>query len=583
MSPIVQLYGSRKVATDPYPQVRKTAAETDLSSGVGLDQARGRAAEAQGAAWGQVGQLGGVLLNEDLKRREEAKSTATTLKLLELDNQATRYKHALLYDESTGALKKRGMDAQDQPERADEAFQTYMDALGKDLGHNPELEVGFARLRYAHGNDIHDTLMTHAAREQMAFATSELGAHVELQLTEAVTNAGDPRKVGLALTSGEIALRKVGPTLGWPKEEIDNKVAAFKSATHVGVIEQLVAQHRTGEAEVYFAHATDEITGAGARAQMTKLLETANVLGQGQAAADKILRAGGTQTEQLKRAEGYAPEVRREAEQRIRQAHNDQENAAREAEASLLDGAYNTISSTHDVASLDAKTRLALGAHLPGLEAYARALSAGRPIQTDLKVWTSMREQADTEPENFMKLNLQPLQGKLSEPDYQQLVNLQMAMRNNDRTKVAPLLDGWRTDTQILNNTLSAYGIPTEASQQTPAQASAIAQLQRMVDRRVDVAQQSPDGKTPGKKVTPTEKQQILDELLGQEVTVKGSWWNIWPGGKSVSDTQKRLIDVTIDDISAEDQASLTRALRDRHRPVTPQTIRDLYIELKVK
>jgi len=209
---------------------------------------------------------------------------------------------------------------------------------------------------------------------------------------------------------------------------------------------------------------------------------------------------------------------------------------------------------------------------------YAKLRAAGTPIKTDDSTYYRLLKTSADDPAAFSETNMLQYRPYLSDSDWQQMVNLQGAIRKGDREAAGKVQDPFLSRSQLLEETLTLHGINPDAKPETP-EGKAIAQLRRMVDRRVEVLQGG------GKKATNQDIQAEIDGLLSQSVEVSGSWWNVWPGGKPGpwGTAQKRLLDLTISDIPARDRSQLEDALKSRNRPVSDAAILDLYLETQVR
>jgi hypothetical protein len=581
--PRVTTYGGRKVATEALPGVRKTAAETPGSTGVGLADAETRAALKKGQAAGQkaeamagfggtVAKVGGYLLEQQAKDREHDDTVA----LVEAENYLKRWETDRLYNPEKGALTQKGKDALTLPEQIDTEFTELTGEIEKGL--NPRQLAKWQAIKGDAGVNLHTEIMRHVFTQTQAYEGKELQDRIVNGTKLAIANATDPRRIGVELDGMKDAVNRMAPQLGLGPEQIKAQIEKITTATHVGVIDRLLTNEQTKQAQIYFEETKGEIAG-DALAGVEKALEEGSLRKESQRKADAIIAKGGTLTEQraaVKEIED--PKLRDEVQQRVEHEAAIKEREDREAEEATLTSSYNTVDQSHDVRSIPPAT----WANLPGsaksaLRSYAEHLAKGVPVETDLPTYYALMQQAASEPETFLSQNLLNYKAKLDEVEFKQLAGLQLSIRSGDRNKADKDLAGFLTHKQILDNTLAQYGIPTEESKQSTAQKSAVAQLQRMLDRRVEAAQ------SKGQKVTNVEIQQTLDDLLSQGETVPGSWWNIWPGGKSVSDTTKRLIDLTPADIPADVRQRIETRLRARNRPVSDATVLDVYLEMQVK
>jgi hypothetical protein len=562
------------------PQARRTAAATAQSEGAGFELARGRRNAARemrtattNAARGQFGDQVtglGVALFAELQERERAAADQTAL--LKASNRLSDWRNQYLYDQERGAFRRKGEAAMPLPEETRAEFDRVAGEIEAGLGSDAQ-RAAFAKLRSQEWQGIDLQVRRHVFGEMQEFRAGELKAFVANTTNAAIQASADPRLVQVELSKAVGAIRANAPALGVGPEAVEQQVAAVQSQVHVGVISNLLAEDKDQAATAYFEATREQIAGDKLDA-VTKALEEGSLRGQAQRKADEIVRAGGTLTEQRERARAIEdPKLRDQVMQRIEHEAVVADRAKREREEAEMKTGYDILDRTPDVTkippalwtSYDGGTRSAM-------LSYARARAKGEPVNTDLPTFYTLMNQAGDAPEAFAKENLLRYRHKLSEQDFQQLAGLQLSIKSADRKATEKDLAPFQTRMQLLDATLSLHGIDPNAKPDT-AEGKAIAQLRRMLDRRVELLQAG------GVKATNQDIQSEIDAILSASVTVPGSWWNIFPGGRSFTDTTKRLVDVTIDDISATDRKLVEEALRRQGLPVTDATILDRYIE----
>jgi len=576
--PIVQRYGGLKVQTEALPGVRKTAAETPFSEGAGVAAAEAQRSEAMAAFGGRAAQIG---IQEVRELRDRERRRADDIAMLNAENQLARWEHQRLYNPETGALAQQGQSAFGLPEQIGQEYEQLTGEIEKNLT-NDDQRFAFQRIKTQRGLSLDATIQRHVFGEMQRYEGQELQALVENARESAVANGLDPRRVGQELDRGVTAIQKHAPRLGFGPEQIEKQVADFRSATHEGVIDRLLANDQHKAAQVYYEETKSQIAGV-AVTRIEKALEAGATRGEAQNLTDQILADPTLDTltkqqEKAKELAGDRPELRDALNQRLEHAAAIKEKTDRDRDEQTLIGAYTIVDRTHDVTSIPASVWSQLpGPARAGLRSYAEHLARGVPVQTDLPTYYALMQQAAEDPETFVKQNLLNYRAKLDEGEFKQFAQMQASLRSGDRKRADQDLGAFRTHDQILKDTLNQYGIDATPKDGTP-EAAAVAQLRRMLDLRMQTF-----GAITGKKPTNDDIQQTLDDLLSTSVTVPGSWWNIFPGGKPFFDQQKRLMDLTIADVPAADRTLIENALRRRGRPVTDTTVLDLYLETKAR
>lgn len=291
--PVAQRYGTRKVATDPLPDVRRTAAETSLSTGAGVAQAQGEAAQQGIGQFGsQLGNLGGQFAQVVLEERQKANLAAS----FEADNQLARWQAKALYDPTNGALLVRGKGAMPLPETVGAAYEKYADEVGASLKTKEQRDT-FAKQRANRGTDMDLQLRRHVAGEMQQYYQGELKSVVENGTNEAIALSQSPELVGKKLEEIVSSIKTGGAKLlGMGPEEIAQAVGAAKTAVHAGVITRLIVEGQDRNAQHYFDGNKADIT-AGERTRLEAQLVVATTQGEGLRTSEDLWTKYGPQTD----------------------------------------------------------------------------------------------------------------------------------------------------------------------------------------------------------------------------------------------------------------------------------------------
>lgn len=572
--PTVQRYGQRRVGSTALPAVRRTAFETPESRGAGVARERGRTAEAFGALAGQVG---GMALDVRSKLIQQEQDRADEVALLEAENRMAAWENKRLYDPKSGAYVQRGKNALGLPEAIAQEFGEQAGAIEQGLTTDRQRDA-FAKLRAQRGTNLDLGIRRHVFQQMQTWEGEELQASVANVRESAIANALDPARVQKELTRGISAIKTHGPRLGLGPEQVEKQIDDLRSAVHVGVIDRLLSNDKTRAAEVYFEEAKKQISGEQI-ARVEKALAEGTLRKKAQTSADKILAEGGTLTEQREKARAIEDaELRDAVMSRIEHEGNMREREKRDKEENRLRMAYNLLDRYQDVRAIPPGDWSELsGAAKSSLRSYAEALTRGVPIETDWTTYYSLMQQAMDQPEAFARRNLLEVRGRLDDAEFKQLAEKQLAMRSGQGRKADEDLNGFRTTDAILRDTLTLYGIDPGAKA-TSEEGKAIAQLRRMLDRRV-LAHAQLNGKQPDNE----DVQRMLDALLSESVTVKGSWWNIFPGGQPFRDETRSLLTFTVGDIPASERKLIEEALKGQGRPVSDAMVLDLYLETRAR
>jgi hypothetical protein len=236
-----------------------------------------------------------------------------------------------------------------------------------------------------------------------------------------------------------------------------------------------------------------------------------------------------------------------------------------------MKNAANIVDRTRNVASIPAQEWSAMSpSQRSALRSYAKQLVDGADVETNWQTFYGLMQQAAEDPQAFSRVNLTDHINKLSKQDREQLAQLQLSIRNADRRSSDAVIDGFMTNQQIVNDALLASGLDP-SPQPGSAQVGAVTNLRKEVDRQVQALQTR-----TGKKATNQDVQAIVDELLQTVTLEKGTWLGFFTSGP-FTDVQKRISDVTINDMPADLKSQAEDSLRRNGAVPTDEAVLALY------
>jgi hypothetical protein len=574
----------RQVGIAALPGVRKQAAETDRSMGVELSYAQGQT----GAVISNVGARAaaiGISTFGDIiaKEREKADKTA----LLEVSNKLAAWKTRKLYDPQTGVLLRKGKNAQGIPDELRTEYEQLTGELVKTL-HTDRQRQAFDTLRSNEWQSLDLVALRHVSNEMQTYQAGELQAKVENSVQAGILAYRDPKLVAVELAGAVDALRQNLPDLGKGPEEIEKTIRAVQTKTHIGVINNLIGAEMDQQASAYFEAVQGQIEGDDL-ARVKATLEEGSITGDSQRLFDEIQAGGGTLEERRNKAKAIKDPKRRDATlARVEREGAFEEKAERDARENRFREAYDTVEKTKDVDKIPREIWSQFnGNERAALKNYTDDLIIGRATQTDLGTYYSFLNMIYADPEKFAKVGLLEYRHLLSKEDFKQVAGWQLDVRQGgDKAALKPDLEGFRTNAQILEDTLVQNGVDPAAKYDTP-QGKAVAQIRRMLDRRVAFLQAAHKDPTtgkiiPGRKVTETEIQAELDLIMSATSNESGqpvSWWSlVRPDKYDWKDRTRRLIDYTIADVPLATRRQLEKTLKERGTPINDSTVLDAFI-----
>lgn len=561
--PTAPTYGPTKVATSPIPGVRKQSAETFASSGGTLAQAQEEQGNQISRTAGQATQLFTQLAEDERRRADE---TA----LLEASNKLAKWENARLYDPSSGALTVKGKDAMPLPEQVGAEFEAVAGDIEGTLSTDRQRKA-FARERANRAINLDLNLRRHVFGEMQTYEAGELKTFIANGTEAAIANANDPRRVGQELQAVVNKIELHAPRAGLGPEATKAAIESARTQVHVGVIDRLLENNQEKKAAAYYAEVQDQIAGSE-RGKVEKALDAGSIRAEAQAATIKIISGGGTLQEQRAKANALDdPKLRDEVKARLEHEAAVSDRDARDREEAASRHGYDIIDkggTTDNIppaiwASYSGGTRSAM-------RSYQMSMAKGTPVETDWPTFYSLMEQASTDPGTFLQQNLLNYKHKLNDTEFKQVEALKMSLRTGDREQTAKLSEDYRTEGQVIDNSLHAAGIDPGKKEN----ATATAFMRQRVGELTARLQ-----KETGKKATNEDIQGVVDSIMTTSVEVPGSWWNIF----GPATTSKSVLELTPKDIPSSERKEIDRVLRSHGWPVTDEAALSLFIKAQGK
>jgi hypothetical protein len=249
--PVVR-YGNRKVATEALAGVRKQAAATPTSEGVGLAQAQGEQAR-------EVGQLGATVTALATQQFAESRKRAADVRLLNAERQMDDWERQLLHDPKTGAFHVvKGKDALGLTETVGGEYDQLTSVIEQSL--NPRQRGAFRIAQHHRRGRLLKSLELYAGDEFERFETSETQAAIVGSQQLAIANTAiDATRIGVELERTEKMIttyadhKAVGPNVR------QQMLVKARTEIHAGVITQLLARGDDADAQHYFDKFKDRI------------------------------------------------------------------------------------------------------------------------------------------------------------------------------------------------------------------------------------------------------------------------------------------------------------------------------------
>lgn len=548
---------TRQVADQVLPSVRQSANATAEQFG-GQDE-RTFAAQ-QNAISG--------LVDAGLKAKQEIDDARTK----ESYSQLVKIKNEMFWNPEKGAVSRKEANAANVVNDYMEQYKKATDKVREGLS-NESQRAMFDQMATKEGDELHGMLSRHASNESQAYKKTSTMASVAAARNDAINNYAMPGKVEDSINTQVSSLTSYLSQQGLKKPEIDVEVAKVKSDTYAGVIDRMLALGNDKQAKEYFESVKDGIEVAETRKTLEKSLRTGSIRGESQRLSDEYISSSKSMSEALAKAnEIEDSDVRDATVDRLKNKYATAETAKLYDSERTMANYVNTIETTKSLDSIPPNEWDALEPEQKkSLYEYHQYIVEGRNVPTDMQTLYDLKtlaSSAETQ-DDFMKMNLLDYASKLSTEDRKELINLQTAMRKADPS-AKKILDGYRTDQDIVNGTLNSMGINTATKNEN--EKKRINQFRMAVDAEVVATQEK-----TGKKVNNIELQAIADRFATKVITSKGWFWNTEKHAFELTPEDKGEIDVT--QIPAKEIPRLQETLRKYGRPVTNEAMAELYLK----
>lgn len=506
------------------------------------------------------------------EEKKKADDVATTAAYAE----AVKRRNALMYDPKTGAMNRQGKDAFGVVDEYTATYKKDLDAIEEGLG-SEDQKAMFKKIRLQQESDLNNDLVKHTFTESKKFDEQTTESGLAVTRDDAVLNYQNPLKVQSAIETQTALIKAHAERNGLPPEYVGLKVREAASKTHGAVIDRMLANGSDMEAKAYYEKVKDQISGTDS-VTLEKNLEEGTRRGMAQRQSDEIYKTTSSLSTALEKARSIEdPKLRDDVTTRIKDNYSLKKLAENDRNEQLHKQAGNIIDQTGDTDKIPpAIWGQFTVSEKASLRAYAKNKREGVQPETNWDEYYNLKTQAATPAlrSEFMQANLMTYRSKMADPEFKELVNLQTQLRTGD-TAADKILDGYRSDQEIVNTALNEAGINPSPKDGTN-DAKKVALFRRQVDQEV-IARQT----QTGKKVNSQEMQQIVDNLMVKGITKKGWIFDTRKAKFELEPGEK--LEFTIKDVPATERAKIEQALTARKIPVTEEKIIELYTRAKGK
>lgn len=511
------------------------------------------------------------------------KKKADEIKVTEAQYKLADYT-AKMMNPIDGALSKKGKDSFDLLSNFPDEYSKSLSEIEKDL--SEDQKSMFSSYAIKEKMRIEKQLQDHVSAETIRYDNETTKNFIESMKNRAAADWRDMDAVDSYVKDISIKIEEKAVRDGMTKADVSSLIDKEKSEAYAGVIQQMLANDKEEVAEMYFKFKKEEIKDADIREKIEKAVDDGANRKKAQTMVDSFVMSGQSETSAYNKArEIEDSKLRKEVEDRIRLDYGRRDAARKDALEKTTIRMYNMVEKGQDPRK-DQVWQSLEPAQRNTILAYMKRATDGEEAITDPVLYRSLKDMvADPEQRNdFMRMNLYDNVNKLNKKQFDELKSLQNELRNGK----SDLANDVGSKAEVFKNTVESIGGFSDKEK---------AELKL----KVDIIESNLE-KLRGKKLTPVEYQQELDNLLKNEISIKkqskiltsivaavpvaGPALSTVVGGWKFG-TSKKLIDLSAEEIEnisyesipKQDAQALERVLKAAGEVSSQDAVVELYKE----
>lgn len=543
-------------------QVQERAVNPGSVSARGPQAAQTNLAAQTGQLVGQVGEF---------VQRERNKAMDTQLKEMELEFIAERDR-ALVQGEE-GFLNKRGKNTSLMYNDYNKGFSKFVDERVGSLS-DPELRERANLLAQRYKQNFTTTLDKHTAGEMERHYDQVTKDAIEGITQSAVINyksniqLNDMGKVNQDLENLRSQVSTYADNKGMTEEQKASMSMQAESNFHTNIVKAAIQNGDDLVARDYYLKQKEKGKISGEQALgLERLIDEAVLLGESQDITGQIISQNLGMQESLDLAKDMAgedPKLYDAVRKRVKNRLAERETIRQKNKSQLFQmysvgleqsRTLDDVKKTPGWLSLDQR-------HRQALEAREAQLAKGQEPTTDQKTLYRLKllASAPNTKQKFMREDLMLYRSKLSDADFQKIVNLQ-----------ADLIEGGEKGQKAYRGMISKAQIQKDLLKDMSLDDDEQIAFRARLDEELEQWSMDNDGKTPSN----TDIREIGNRLLKNVVIDEGF---IFDTKKRVFElSEKQIQELGIDEVPETDKNQITEILERSNMPVTDAVIVDYY------
>jgi hypothetical protein len=462
-------------------------------------------------------QANGQVVEQAFQLGMKQKKIADDTRIKEAVNQLDAYERSL-YDPETGVFAKQGKEALELQDQVDNEYNQLTDKIYQDLG-NDDQRRAFEEIKQRRKSQIMGSVAKYELRQFSQYADQQDQTAIELSMELASDNYENPQRVDEEIEKGLMVLATQNERVGGSKEDLTLKAAKYVSRVHLSVLDRMAREAPTA-AIAYYEKNEGELFGDDeARAKeiidtKAKVYEADNIANEITAGSEQKLSVWRKKAREIK-----DPSLRKTVLQNLESRWADVELIQQER----TEEAWDQVEAGTNPETLDSWVDLDPATRQQMQSRYRQIRQGVEPVTDDM-TWLETQDMTVQQLASMKKNELYSYRDKLDDSKWNTLVNQWSTARAAARQpEKRQEIDAIQSDKERLKLSAVNAGL-IQADQKltdlNEQQSRRYLQFQSRAEQHMEAEQFA-----RGRKLTPTEKQEVLDEMTRQTVFIDNEWF----------------------------------------------------------
>ena len=463
-------------------------------------------------------QQAGALAQEYIKAQDEANQ----LKALEKQNELKKKVNDFLSNPETGALYTKGQDAIAAGKRFKEFYEPLMKEYQANLKGGQQTYFNEYASKTIAGSQ--EVLNRHLAKEKVAFDTEQAQSFIENETNAAIMNFGNLDFVEGSIDNIKQEVVKFADRNGLSAESTKLSMMQAESKTRAGVINQYIDSENPKFAKEYYETHKDTILPED-RKRIEKVISNELNFQKYQDKADGIVSKASNQVDALNRANSIEDaEERKEVKSLVRNYYSEMDQAERQVRDENYILGANLIEENPGLSAKEAIPPTVWSNYTLAQRSALEKRASGKDGSNDSNKWLDFLE-LRSKIANLTREEFETKYWQHFDKSHQSRAEKMWLDYKNGRGEAKTSVTNALTHNKMLRNTMIEYEMLSPSrltGKMNKTESEIYSRFEQAYVERLEEFET-----IKGKKALPSERQQVMDELMQDQVQTIDEGW-IW-------------------------------------------------------